>query len=479
MTKIVAGPFNRVEGDLEIQIELNKARIQSAHVNSPVFRGFEQILIGKDPLDAMVITPRICGICSVSHSIASARALASLSATEVPENGRLCINLIQACENVSDLFTHFYLFFMPDFARKEYREQPWFSKIKEDFQAIHGTRGPEILKARTAFLNIMGILAGKWPHSLSVQPGGTSRPVEKHEQIKLLEIISGFRNFIEKRLFGVSIEKLLSAHSYDEFVALFEDVNSDFASFLKLSLALQLDQLGVTKEILMCYGTYPKSGNTFTESGIWNGKKMEFDPSLISEDISHAWYSNSEIVSSPERGETLPVMDIKGAYSWVKAPRLDGKVVEVGSMARLVIGGNTLIRDEYQKKGGSVQTRVIARMLELAQTVLSMEEWTLRIRQGKPFCNPIIKPTDGRGFGLIEAARGGLGHWVQLKDGKIKNYQIIAPTTWNFSPRDQDQNPGVLEKALAETLLATPSPDSVEIQHIVRSFDPCMSCTVH
>jgi hydrogenase large subunit len=479
LKKIIAGPFNRVEGDLEIQIELEKNRIKSARVNSPIYRGFEQILIGNDPLDAMVFTPRICGICSISHSIASARALASYASEEVPENGRLCTNLIQACENVADLFTHFYLFFMPDFAHKEYKNYPWYPKIERRFQAIKGTAGTESLKVRTNFLQIMGILAGKWPHSLSIQPGGTSRPVEKHEQVKLLSMINNFRNFLEKKLFGLPLPELLAISSKDDLIATLENNGSDFGDFLALSTELKLDLLGTTRETLMSYGSYPKKDGYFLEPGLWREKKIKLNPELITEDISHAWYSASPTILPPERGKTLPNHTKKDGYSWIKAPRLDGQVVEVGSLARLVIDGDYLLVEEYKKNGSSVQNRIIARLLELAKTVVVMENWIKKIKPGNPFCNPLVKPVTGKGMGLTEAARGGLGHWVQLEDGKIENYQIIAPTTWNFSPRDQNKNPGVLEKALYATTLANPSPNSVEIQHIVRSFDPCMSCTVH
>ncbi len=229
----------------------------------------------------------------------------------------------------------------------------------------------------------------------------------------------------------------------------------------------------------MSFGNYPGNSGLSISDGIWDGEKKPLDIQLIAEDVSHSWYSNSKGVAVPEQGETIPNIDKKDAYSWAKAPRFEGRVMEVGALARMVISDNPLIKNEYQLSGGNVQIRVIARMLELAQTVLSMEKWIASITPGQPFCRSLAKPTDGYGVGMIEAARGSLGHWVRLRDGKIENYQVIAPTTWNFSPRDQDGQPGILESALSGTALTKPSADAVEIQHIVRSFDPCMSCTVH
>ncbi len=116
-TRTLIGPFNRVEGDLEIQLDMGTDRVREAWVRVPMYRGFEQIMQGKTPDDALIITPRICGICSVSQSVAAAYALADMANVTAPPNGQHCLNLLLACENLADHLTHFYLFFMPDFAR--------------------------------------------------------------------------------------------------------------------------------------------------------------------------------------------------------------------------------------------------------------------------------------------------------------------------------------------------------------------------
>jgi hydrogenase large subunit len=86
---------------------------------------------------------------------------------------------------------------------------------------------------------------------------------------------------------------------------------------------------------------------------------------------------------------------------------------------------------------------------------------------------------DADAFGLCEAARGSLGHWLSIRGGLIANYQIIAPTSWNFSPRDRHGTPGALEAALVGAPVQPGEKTPVAVQHIVRSFDPCMVCTVH
>ncbi|MCP4279360.1 MAG: nickel-dependent hydrogenase large subunit, partial [Alteromonas sp.] len=129
--------------------------------------------------------------------------------------------------------------------------------------------------------------------------------------------------------------------------------------------------------------------------------------------------------------------------------------------------------------GSSVQSRVIARLIELPRLVVALESWCQQLKPKEPFCNQKEMPKEAEGYGLTEAARGSLGHWVRVKNGRILNYQIIAPTTWNFSPRDAGGVSGPLEQALIGTPINEAERDPVAVQHIVRSFDPCMVCTVH
>ena len=190
MSRRVVGPFNRVEGDLEVHLDIDGDRVRDARVVSPLYRGFEQMLHGKDPRDALVYTPRICGICSVSQSVAAALALADTQDLAMPPNGEAAVNLILANENVADHLTHFYLFFMPDFARQVYADEPWHPPVAARFRAVSGTAVREVLPARADFMHLMGLLAGKWPHTLSIQPGGTTRSVEVQERMRIRSWIS-------------------------------------------------------------------------------------------------------------------------------------------------------------------------------------------------------------------------------------------------------------------------------------------------
>ncbi|MBT2990295.1 MAG: nickel-dependent hydrogenase large subunit [Candidatus Thiodiazotropha sp. (ex Ctena orbiculata)] len=482
MSRRIVGPFNRVEGDLEVELEIDHDRVKSARVSSSLYRGFEQMLQGKEPGDALVYTPRICGICSVSQSAASAQALASLQGVTPPPNGELAINLILANENLADHLTHFYLFFMPDFARETYRDEPWYPMIESRFKAQTGSAAREVLPARAQFMHLMGLLAGKWPHSLAIQPGGTTRAVEMQERARLQAIIFGFRRFLETTLFGDSLEHIAGLDSIaalENWIEAREPDSSDFRRFLAVADALDLHLLGRGNDRFMSYGVYGLQGEPRFRQGLWDGSEQPLDTVLITEDVSHSWMVQQKHPRHPFDGITLPDADASQAYSWCKAPRLDGRVVEVGALARQQVDGQPLVRALVADNGGNVRNRVIARLLEIARVVMLMEAWARELKPGEAICEHKPYPKEARGYGLVEAARGSLGHWIKIKNGRILNYQIVAPTTWNFSPRDRDGQPGVLELALVNAPLRAGEKDPVSVQHIVRSFDPCMVCTVH
>ena len=185
--------------------------------------------------------------------------------------------------------------------------------------------------------------------------------------------------------------------------------------------------------------------------------------------------------SHPAFGMTHPDADKPAGYSFAKAPRLAGAPVEVGALARQAVDGQALVHAMLTQDGASsVTARILARMVETARLLPALERWARSLQPNEPFCAESDKtPPDGVGQGLIEAARGALGHWIAARGGRIAHYQIIAPTTWNFSPRDRNGTPGPLEYALSGTEVDADGAGAVAIQHIVRSFDPCMVCTAH
>lgn len=490
MSRLLVGPFNRVEGDLEVALELQDGHVTSAQVNATMYRGFEQILQGKPAHDALVYVPRICGICSVSQSVAAARALADLGGvTELPANGQHAINLILATENLADHLTHFYLFFMPDFCRPVYAHQSWHGEAVRRFASDSGASIRQAIAARQRWFMLLGTMAGKWPHTQSIEPGGSSRAIDAAERVRLLARVREFRAFLERDMFGTPLEVFNSLQTEEALWAwaVQHPMQGDVRFFLGLVRDTQLMHLGAGPGRYLSYGAYaqPKGGFTLAR-GVWcdaalgqAGMLKPLDVSTITEDATHAWLADDTGPLHPMRGLTQPLLDKAGAYTWNKAPRLNTQVVETGAIARQLVNAHPLVRDVVMRHGGTVYTRVVARLAELAHMVVEMEYWLHSLSPGQAFCMPVDLPKEGQGVGLSEAARGSLGHWVSLQDGRIANYQIVAPTGWNFSPRDAAGVPGALEQALVGAPVQVGETTPVSVQHIVRSFDPCMVCTVH
>lgn len=473
-TSLIVGPFNRVEGDLEIRLDVADGRVTAAYANSPLFRGFERILLGKPPTEALTITPRICGICSISQSVAAARALADAAGVTPSVEGEKIAVLMHAVENLADHITHFHLFFMPDFTRPIYQERGWYNKAVERFTAMQGSGLRAATDARARLFHIVGLLGGKWPHTLAIQPGGATKAPTSRDKIRIATDLKTFRRYLETQLFGAPLEAFVNLSTVAELDSW---ATGDVGLFLQIANDLGLNEAGRGEGRYLSFGAYPSASGPMFKQGTWaNGARGDFDPALIREDLSHAWMLGD--TAHPTRGQTLPDEDMgEDGYSWCKAPRLNDEVFETGALARQIVDGHPLAVALAEE--ASVRARIFGRVLEVARTQIALERHVAQIDPSQSFMEPVVIPDDGEGSGLVEAARGALGHWVQFRGGEITSYQIIAPTTWNFSPRDSNGVPGPVEAALVGAPVGEGEDTPISVQHIVRSFDPCMVCTVH
>ena len=479
MSRVIVGPFNRVEGDLELTLDVDDGRVSSARVATTLYRGFEQILVGRPAQDALTIAPRICGICSVSQSMAAAAALRALTGVRPPPNGELAANLAHAAENLADHLSHFYLFFMPDFARADYAGRTWHGEAVARFKAVEGAAARDMLPARARLLHVMGLIAGKWPHSLALQPGGVTRALDLGGKMRLVAILAEFRVFAEKVLFGAPLERVAALATPEE-LSDYAVGAGDFAAFLRIAQDLRLGRLGRCDLPLLSFGAYDGAGGALFPSGLYDVASGlgPLPRDAIAEDVAFSFFADTP--GDPAQGFTAPDMDRDGAYSFAKAPRLAGRPAETGAVARQVLAGQPLIRALVAQAGGTnVRTRVVARVLEIARVTIAAEQWARALKVNESFCETQGAPQQGASAGLVEAARGALGHWMSVERGVISAYQIIAPTTWNFSPRDAAGVPGPLEQALVGVETGAQGAKAAAIQHVVRSFDPCMVCTAH
>ncbi len=229
------------------------------------------------------------------------------------------------------------------------------------------------------------------------------------------------------------------------------------------------------------------------------GVKMA-EPDKVTEHIAHSWYKGKEArhpyqgVTDPYEGD--PNYDTEARYSWLKAPRYEGEPCEVGPLARVLVAygrGSKEIRglvDNAIKTLGipvsalfSTLGRTAARGLETVAIGDAMEGWVMELagnlKNGNSKTYTAWKmPKSGKGCGLNDVARGALGHWIEIEDGKIRNYQYVVPSTWNLGPRCENGKPGPVEEALIGTPVDDPK-RPVEILRTIHSFDPCIACGVH
>jgi len=472
---LLVGPFNRVEGDLEIRLEVEDGKVTSAYANSPMFRGFEPMMLGKAPIDALTITPRICGICSISQSSAAAAALGSAAGLAPAPQGALVAAIMHGIENVCDHLTHFNLFFCADFARPAYAGREWHDRAVTRFTAMEGSAVRSCIEARAQLLHIVGLLGGKWPHTLAIQPGGVTRAPTVRDRIRMSSTLAAFRRYLETVLFGAPVEAFAALSTAEAITGW---SRGDAGLFMEIASDLRLSETGYGPGRYLSFGAYPLPEGRSFGPGVWeNGTLSPVDTDRIREDLSHAWMLGDD--AHPRHGQTTPDEDMRDpAYSWCKAPRMAGQTMETGAFARQVVDGHPAALD-LAVDGSNVLARVAGRLLEVARTQMMMEEWVAQIRPEASFMDDVPVPREGQGEGLVEAARGSLGHWIRIEAGKIASYQIIAPTTWNFSPRDAHGTPGPVEAALVGAEVSAEEDTPLSVQHIVRSFDPCMVCTVH
>jgi len=481
-TLIAIDPFNRIEGDLRIEIEVEDNTVVSAKSSGIMFRGFERIMPGRSPLDALVITPRICGICSGSHGVAAAKALSQAQGAEMPENGFYMKNLILGIEVVMSHLSHFYLLFAPDLTSHRYKNLSAYETVNQRFTAMRGTSVVLALKARQSALEIMGLVGGKWPNSLAIHPTGTTSTMNLSTLTRAIGILKEFQDFLEKRFLGCPLSEWLDIDSFDKLAKWQGDAfhsESDLGLFLTMCLEAGLDRIGKGVNRYLSYGAYDlPDGATWLPGGYFDGRVQPFEQARIKEHIGASFFRDAVEARHPLEGVTAPLADKSGAYSWAKAPRYDGKTVEVGPLARMIIADDPLLTDMMGQMDSSVMTRMFARLREMCRLTQEMSVWLEKINPSEPFYAIPSSRFTSNGIGLTEAARGSLGHWMKISSNLIENYQVVTPSAWNMSPRDETGQPGPVEQALTNIHVVDTN-DPVEVNHVIRSFDPCMSCTVH
>ena len=415
-----------------------------------LYRGFEQILVGRDPRDAPIILQRICGVCHAVHRITSILALENSAGVVPPPDAVRIRNIIQGTNFIYSHAVHIFILAGPD-----YDLYGLVSGLNQgqNLDEYHSILKDAFLPAQRLCHEIEAIFGGKTPHHMTTLPGGVTCVPTVEDKNKALERMSQLKAIVNK---------------YARMVLDYLENNRS-----------ELERFGIGWKNFIAYGGFrdpnsPSDASKFLlKRGVCiNGQLEPLDINNITEYVKYSWYADT---GGGKPAEEAPPQDYHGkkdAYSWLKSPRYGGKVCEAGPLARMVVSGY------YSPSKASVYDRLKARALEMALVVENVEKWMRELGPHSKVHLPYKNPTLGIGTGLCEAPRGANGHWVRISNGKIERYQVISPTNWNASPRDELGQRGPIEQALIGTPIDSPR-NLINALKVVRSFDPCTACSVH
>jgi hydrogenase large subunit len=477
-TDIVIDPITRIEGHLKIEAAVEDHKVVDARLGGTLYRGFEQILAGRDPLDAIQITQRFCGVCPTPHAIASVQAIENACGVMPTPNGRIIRNIMAGANYIQSHILHFYHLAALDYFRGP-DVQPFVPRYEADYRlpkAVNEAFIDHYIKAyqiRLKAHELSAIWSGKMPHVASIVPGGVTITPRIDNITTSLWRLKELTEFID----NVYIPDVVTlAGVYRDYFHI-GGGNRNLLTFGLFDLDAEPD-VGKRKRF-------------FPMGRMRNGTIEAIDVTKISEDVRWSWYDSPSGRRPPEE-ETSPNPAKKGSYSWLKAPRYDGVPYEVGPLARVCIvyrsGSHpTLVRmlDEMMSTLSihpddlhSVMGRHVARAVECKVVADQIQDMIMQVKLDEPVCADHTVPDEAQGMGLWCAARGALGHWIEIHNGKISRYQAIVPTTWNASPMDDRGGHGPIEEAMLGTEVEDTS-NPFALARIVRSFDPCIACAVH
>lgn len=500
---ITIDPVTRIEGHLKIEVEVDGGVVTDARSSGTMFRGFEQLLIGMEPRDASFITSRVCGVCFSVHTMASALALDAAFGAEVPTGGRLLRNLMMGAEYIYDHILHFYHLTALDYLD--------IARVAE-----YTGSDEELLAVRD---KVVALVAANDTHPLAPSYAPDEYSVTDPETVTTLvsHYLKALRmQMLAKRMGAVfggraphyqsivvgGVTKLPSADEVTQFRALLDELTAfvkdvyvrDVTSLgTGLLRDLAKSDFGVGHRNYLSYGAFDETGvgDRLLPAGVITGLDptdivvTDLDAAAITESVKYSWYKQTGALH-PSIGETTPDLDVFGAYSFCKAPRYGGQPYEVGPLARMLILREPRLKAlvEQGVQPGAI-ARHAARAFETSLICDAMAVWLDELEAA--IAEPGFRihdtdhwepPASGQGMGLYEAPRGALGHWISIAGSVIERYQLVVPTTWNASPRDENDARGQYE----ESLIGCPVPDEgnpINVVRIVRSFDPCLGCAVH
>ena len=548
--RIVIDPITRIEGHLRIDVEVDQGEVRNSWSSGQMWRGIEVVLQGRDPRDAWFFTQRICGVCTTVHAITSVRAVENALGIDVPQNAQLVRNLLVAAHALHDHIVHFYHLSALDWvdvvsalsgdprstAALAQSLSEWPHNTEEEFAAVkaklqsfvgRGQLGPFTngywghdamrlppdvnLLAVTHYLQALeyqklanqavAILGGKTPNVQNLGVGGVTNTIDMDDPDALdmakLERVRGLLEQVKRFVEQVyMVDVCAVAGLYPEWLG----YGAGVTNYLAVP-DMPLDAAGTQFDLP---GGTIVAGDLGTTEAFASFQDSRFRDS-VSECIARSWY-DGDWSRHPWEEDTVPKVgeyDADGRYSWVKAPRFEGRPMQVGPLAQVLVGYALGHEPTRRYAGAALQLASAVAGTSLGPGVLhstlgrhagrairaavlaelALKHWDLLVENvhsgdTETFTNPVFPRGEQRGFGFHEAPRGALSHWVVIRDGRIANYQCVVPSTWNAGPRDDQGQMGPYEASLVGNPIADPE-RPLEVLRTVHSFDPCLACAIH
>lgn len=554
--RIVVDPITRIEGHLRIEADIENGKIKDAYSSGTMVRLLEEILRGRDPRDAWAFVGRVCGVCTSVHSLTSVRAVEDALGIVVPPNAELVRNIMFCAQYMHDHVVHFYHLHAMDWVDVVNALKADPKKTSELAQSISSwpKSSPgyfsDLQKRIKKFVDSgqLGIFSnGYWGHPAYKLPAEVNliglahylEALEWQKEIVKVHAIFGGKNPHPNYLVGgmacaISIDDVSGINA--ERLAYVEQLLKQGKEFIEqvyipdlmaiASFYKDWGSIGGGLGNYLVYGDIPWNGYNdpssykFPAGAILNkdiSNVMDVDvrkDDEVQEFITHSWYEYKGGDAQglhPWKGESkikytgpkppFDNLDTTQKYSYLKTPRWKGHAMEVGPLARVLVGyarGREEYKEVVDKALTDLDVPIAALFSTLGRTAARGLESVLTARWGLDFFNQLIAniksgdtrmadmskfepstwPKTALGVGHAEAPRGALAHWINIEDEKIANYQLVVPTTWNASPRDHKGQLSAYESALLDTPVADET-QPLEIIRTIHSFDPCMACSVH
>lgn len=448
--KILFSPVTRLSGLLSVELTVHHKEICEADVCCTMFRGFEYIMKNHHITDAVYLTQRICGICSTVHGANASYLLDKLYDNEIEENAQYLRNIMLAADFLQNHIRHFYFFELPDYVIMP--KQPPFlmqnctdCRLNKEQNHRLTEHYSNAVKASQQCHQILALFGGKAPHQHSFVHGGVAVAPTADKITQALALLEDIRDFVQRCMMP---DTELLAKCYDDYF-----------------------HIGKTNGHFLSFGLFrfgEKNDSPLLKGGVLENnqlKKPNLD--LIQEDISHAWFRRANFTD-----ETEPSPHKHGAYTWTKAVLYQNKHFEGGPLARMILNG-------HYNGGTATMDRIVARSIETLLITKLMKTWLKKLCPGNPPIQQKQQPITNQAIFATDAMRGPLLHSALIENEQVTRYDIITPTGWNFSPKDDCGNRGPVETALVSTHLPSPDFQYIIPGRIIRSFDPCIACATH